>query len=644
MTSSLPENQETAPPLLSKTCQNCYHLKIRRIEALESKIDELMRSRASSPANDTSIAPETTRERSLSSSSPGSSNGAVLGGGPRSSGDVIEDGFLTMERANHLVGIYKTTLTTHFPFVVIPPQTSAETLRHERPFLFLAVLAASSFHDMPLQRILGGVLKQTVNDRMIQGATSSFEFLQGLLVFLAWSHFHPKPRRYSQFLQLAISIVSDLRLDRKPIGSWENHVGSRLHDPNMQRNAPPEWGSDEKRALAGCFYLSSTVSKLLQKLNAFPYTRYLEECCVSLCEQYEYPSDEHLYYIIRLQRIMEAIEYMTQQHTNGPTARAAVLDLRSQLESFRNHLPFDLSDNQPLFMQYHTAEMYLCQAASFSKTTAQLLDADAAAMHAELLSSGITAAKSLLDYYLQLPVYADMAFNNSEWIQISFAITVSSRLAITTAAAAASSSATNPQQQQQTAGALRQTPSLDLSSILRHLSLRIGALVTQQVDARGGRDIFYDYEQRVRRMQAWYERCFGSGEAPIVAPRKRSSIKVEHQHHQHQHHQQPITSAPQQQHGMTMTGVLSAPPFTHDALGLLSQPPSGATTPVNLYPAVAAAEPAQSYFPNLAGGADPCGVWSADSSQANTPDMKMTELFPELDYIFCDWLSPPIET
>lgn len=91
------------------------------------------------------------------------------------------------------------------------------------------------------------------------------------------------------------------------------------------------------------------VSKLLQKLNAFPYTRYLEECCVSLCEQYEYPSDEHLYYIIRLQRIMEAIEYMTQQHTTGPTARAAVLDLRSQLESFRNHLPFDLSDNRKYF-------------------------------------------------------------------------------------------------------------------------------------------------------------------------------------------------------------------------------------------------------------------------------------------------------
>ncbi|RYO91734.1 hypothetical protein DL763_004884 [Monosporascus cannonballus] len=355
------------------------------------------------------------------------------------------------------------------------------------------------------------------------------------------SHYHQKPRRYSQYLQLAISIVSDLRLDRKPIANWEPHVGS-CRDPSVSRN-------------------------------------------------------EHVYYIIRLQRIMEAIEYMSQQHTNGPTARAAVIDLRSQLETFRNHLPFDLGDNQLLLMQYHTAEMYLCQTALFYK--AVQLDT---VLHAELLCSGLAAAKSLMDFYLSLPVYADMAFNNSEWIQISFAITVASRLSI-----ASTHRAVDHQIR-----ALRQ--SLDLSNIIRHLSLRIGALVTQQVDAQGGRDIFYHYDQRVRRMQAWYERC--------SAPARK--VKVE---------QQP--PPPQQQQIVAAAAAHTMAPFTHDALGLLSQPPSGATTPVNgVYPA---AEPTH-FFQNLP--TDPC-VWSsADSSQANTPDVKMTELFPELDYIFCDWLSP----
>ncbi|RYP07359.1 hypothetical protein DL764_002575 [Monosporascus ibericus] len=425
---------------------------------------------------------------------------------------------------------------------------------------------------MPLQRNLGNVVKQTISERTIRGDTVSFELLQGILVFLAWSHYHQKPRRYSQYLQLAISIVSDLRLDRKPIANWDTHVGA-CRDPNALRTAAPDWGADEKRALAGCFYLSSTQVK--------PGTPI----------EYEHPTDEHVYYIIRLQRIMEAIEYMSQQHTDGPTARVAVIDLRSQLETFRSHLPFDLGDNQLLLMQYRTAEMYLCQTAFFYK--AVQLDT---VLHAELLCSGLAAAKSLMDFYLSLPVYADMAFNNSEWIQISFAITVASRLAI---------ASTHRAVDHQTK-ALRQ--SLDLSNIIRHLSLRIGALVTQQVDAQGGRDIFYHYDQRVRRMQAWYERC--------NAPARK--VKVE-----------------QQQHIAAAAAAHTMAPFTHDALGLLSQPPSGAATPVNgIYPA---AEPAQ-FFQNLP--TDPC-VWSsADSSQANTPDVKMTELFPELDYIFCEWLSP----
>ena len=63
---------------------------------------------------------------------------------------------------------------------------SAETLKKEKPFLFLSVLASASFNDMPLQRRLGDIVKKTINQRIIQDNTTSFELLQGMLVFLAW--------------------------------------------------------------------------------------------------------------------------------------------------------------------------------------------------------------------------------------------------------------------------------------------------------------------------------------------------------------------------------------------------------------------------------------------------------------------------
>ena len=80
---------------------------------------------------------------------------------------------------------------------------------------------------------------------------------------------------------------------------------------------------------------------------------------MSLRDQYEYPTDEYLFHVIRLQRIMEAIDYMTQQNCNGPTAKAATIDLRSQLDSFRSHLPFDLAESRKFSPSYLHSESTL---------------------------------------------------------------------------------------------------------------------------------------------------------------------------------------------------------------------------------------------------------------------------------------------
>ena len=133
---------------------------------------------------------EGSRNSLASTSSSGSSNSFT-------SIDVIEEGLLTMEQGNNLLSVYKSRLTAHFPFVVIPPQMSAEILKKEKPFLFLSVLASSSFHDMPLQRRLGDIVMKTINQRIIKDNTTSFELLQGILVFLAW---------YLSYSQLSMTI------------------------------------------------------------------------------------------------------------------------------------------------------------------------------------------------------------------------------------------------------------------------------------------------------------------------------------------------------------------------------------------------------------------------------------------------------
>jgi hypothetical protein len=91
-----------------------------------------------------------------------------------------------MDTATSLLDTFKGEMIPHFPFVIIPPEASAEDLRREKSFLFLAILASASFADMPLQRRLGTEVKMAVASRMIVAGEMSFELLQGLLVYLAW--------------------------------------------------------------------------------------------------------------------------------------------------------------------------------------------------------------------------------------------------------------------------------------------------------------------------------------------------------------------------------------------------------------------------------------------------------------------------
>lgn len=66
--------------------------------------------------------------------------------------------------------------------------------------------------------------------------------------------YHSRPRRYTQYLQLAISIITDLQLDRSPEHRfWTTRVS---FDGDDDKDIV-SWGREEKRAVIGCFYFSS---------------------------------------------------------------------------------------------------------------------------------------------------------------------------------------------------------------------------------------------------------------------------------------------------------------------------------------------------------------------------------------------------
>ena len=112
---------------------------------------------------------------------------------------------------------------------------------------------------------------------------------------------------------------------------------------------------------------------------------------------------------------------------------------------------------------------------------------------------GLAAAKTLLDFYICLPLRCDLAFNNATWIQLGFAVILACKLVIT---------AMEPSVHPHTA---ELCCALDISNVLSRCILRIQALITSDMDASGDRDVFYHFEKRLKRIQWWFENRALSG-------------------------------------------------------------------------------------------------------------------------------------
>jgi len=96
-----------------------------------------------------------------------------------------------LEAENYL-NYFRTRLLPGFSVVYIAPQTTAQSLQHTRPFLFLAIMMVSSPPPTSFssqRRKLGQEIKERVAREILSEKEGNLDVLLGLLVFLTWSVF-----------------------------------------------------------------------------------------------------------------------------------------------------------------------------------------------------------------------------------------------------------------------------------------------------------------------------------------------------------------------------------------------------------------------------------------------------------------------
>lgn len=153
----------------------------------------------------------------------------------------------------HLLEIYRNELFPHHPFVAIPPSTTAAMLAAERPFLMSAIRMVSSFRSLRSMRAQMYHLLKHIGDHMLIRSERSLDMLLGLIVIIGWYQYHCfMHAQLGNLIGLAISLIGEMGLSRPPTVTERANLMVVLPEQAKPRT------NEEKRALAGVWFLSST--------------------------------------------------------------------------------------------------------------------------------------------------------------------------------------------------------------------------------------------------------------------------------------------------------------------------------------------------------------------------------------------------
>ncbi|GKT43841.1 uncharacterized protein ColSpa_04022 [Colletotrichum spaethianum] len=253
-----------------------------------------------------------------------------------------------------------------YPFVIVPPNMSPTRLAAERPFLWKGIQMTASYLDATKQVTLGNELLQDIVQAAFTKPVRSLDVLQGLQLLIACY-------QLTNFLFLARSMCVSLGFKDNPIHVKERGKGVcsiSVQNPDADSKSRPQTKEqisarlELMRAFAGCYYLNTLVFTTNKRPDAFMNTAHLESCCRQIEEAAEYPTDELLVQLFKIQQLAQTIsltlgaESTSFQSLQLPLT-IVVQSFQQQLDIFKTSLPAHLKDNLGLLTHISIAEILL---------------------------------------------------------------------------------------------------------------------------------------------------------------------------------------------------------------------------------------------------------------------------------------------
>ncbi|GFF22903.1 hypothetical protein IFM61606_08659 [Aspergillus udagawae] len=331
----------------------------------------------------------------------------------------------------HLLNRFR-GMASYFPFVRLPYACTAASMAEDRPFLLLAAVAAASPKYCHLQDALIGQFKESLSHRVVMAGEKDLDLLQGLLVHLAWFHFHfvPGSQQAYQYLQIAISMVIDLRLDQQAADLVEQRT--ELSDTYIREAC---------RAYLGCYYMSNIIAMSSGKPNNLQFHKDMLRCAMMLQQQPEFETDLLIYPMTKvLQFTEEVCETYRSEGIHSPRLYIHAERFTTWLEEWWSSLSTDLRNTVLLFNGYYAVKtriqemgLVYCYGQRRPPSPKAQEGPTILSAHPLVISNLIkcvSSTKEYLDSFFALPAAEQNSLPFSAWCQVLLTVFVLYRLSV----------------------------------------------------------------------------------------------------------------------------------------------------------------------------------------------------------------------
>ncbi|KAH7321689.1 hypothetical protein BKA65DRAFT_86585 [Rhexocercosporidium sp. MPI-PUGE-AT-0058] len=353
--------------------------------------------------------------------------------------DPVSKGFISLTQADDALRTFRSKQNA-FPFVVVPPNISIDSLRRQRPFLFLAMICCANEHNYKLQQHIELELRESLSRRILVNGEKSLDLLQGILIYLTWYHyyFHPEREQIYQLCQMAVAMTVDLKLD-KPLHQGQSHFNASDIMPFLGHSLPSLAEIEAMRAYLGCYFLTSSICQGLRKPSNMKHNRHVKTCTQTIANAALAESDHLIPCVIRLRQLSEevnqAFNYDSNVHLPQLDAvRTEILGraFEQQLDDIEATFPQELWDNAQIKLSFHHLRIYVNEVA-FHATAPQepgLLSGLSSsswyhsAARNDCLMRCLKATKTYLDQVLALPDSVISNMVTVDLLQLVYAVLI----------------------------------------------------------------------------------------------------------------------------------------------------------------------------------------------------------------------------